>query len=69
MATVSSWMCDTCLIWTVVNVLFLWSPIYNTKKALIDNVLNQVKENAKGILGKAESFIPRYREEASKKRN
>jgi len=57
---ISSWFCECFLIWSALNVMFLWSPIYNSNKDLIDGTIEQTKKSACEYYGIVKSMIPKY---------
>jgi hypothetical protein len=60
--TVSGWFCDTFLLWTSINALFLCKPVYSSKKELIDSIIYQARANIEKVYGLVDSLIPKYKD-------
>lgn len=65
--TISGLGCTTCIAWLAINALFLWKPVYNKKKDLIDNTITKTITIVRNVLNKVDAFIPKYQEITSKK--
>jgi hypothetical protein len=60
MMTVSGWVCDTCLIWLGLNLLFLWKPIQKSQGQRINEVCQKAKDKGREVFRKVDALIPRY---------
>jgi hypothetical protein len=53
---------DSLLIWLVFNGLFLWSPIYESKKEVIDRACDTACNTLRDLKAKVDTFIPKYKD-------
>jgi hypothetical protein len=58
----ANWLGDTLLLWVVLNGLFLWTPIYEAKKDVIDNTCNKLCQNITNLKNKVDAVIPKYKD-------
>jgi hypothetical protein len=59
----SSWFCECFMIWLVINIAFLWAPVYSNYKDLIDENFNKGKELTYKYYEVVKANIPRYIDE------
>ena len=67
--TISSWFCESFLIWAstniyniAINILFAWIPVYSNYKDLIDNTIESGKKTISENYEIVKSMIPKYEE-------
>ena len=53
---------DSLLLWFVFNGLFLWTPIYQNKRDLIDSVCDTACHHLTTLKQKIDAVIPKYKE-------
>lgn len=66
--TVSYWFCESFLIWLGIkcnliqgiNFFFIWTPVYNSYKDLIDGTLETSKRSLLEYYEIVKSMIPKY---------
>jgi hypothetical protein len=58
----ANWFGDGLLICVCFNGLFLWSPVYQAKKDIIDNICGTVCQQLNKLKVKVDAVIPKYKE-------
>ena len=58
----SLWFSGEFLIWSFLNVLFMWVPYYNKRKDRAESCYNKVKERIHNFYNRIKSRIPKYQE-------
>ncbi len=44
------------------NIIFLWKPVYISKKDRIDGICNKVGKTISDAISKVDSYIPKYKD-------
>ncbi len=65
----SGMMCDILFVWILINVMFLRVPIYKSNEEMFSKYKKQVCGMVEMGIQKVNSFIPRYVEKQSGKKN
>jgi hypothetical protein len=59
---ITGWFSDSFLVWAGVNLLFLWSPVYNKYKDLINAFANKAIGQVSNVITLIDSKIPKYKD-------
>ena len=66
MSVLSGIFSDTFLIFAFINALFLWKPVYNSKKDQFDKLSEKIAEIYKVYSKRIVDIIPKYTEKTQK---